>query len=256
MPSWHNVEEAINFTVQSRKDVHPELFAASRQAKSMPYDEHGRQSVAYITEMQFPTEPVADIHKMNRALKDLQNDIVKATPMPVPLSLLREAPDPHPTETELWNRAALARCDKIGHLKPEAAFTSSRDKWGPTAMPEWIAALSDLAKVESRGGLRQFPRSAHARQLSYDPYHHRQWYEEAAEVEHDPFAGSLFRANNARDQRPAYVQRRQVTSGGDASVSGQWEQYVPRTEYVSQPMRYQRDYHTMGAHRPEKPFDV
>jgi hypothetical protein len=51
----------------------------------MAMDDHGRQSVRYVTELQFPPEkhPDPDIRKLNRALKNLCDDVKTATDAPV-----------------------------------------------------------------------------------------------------------------------------------------------------------------------------
>jgi|LauGreDrversion2_3_1035106.scaffolds.fasta_scaffold65012_1 hypothetical protein len=51
----------------------------------MAMDGHGRQSVRYVTELQFPPEkyPDPDIRKLNRALKNLCDDVKAATDAPV-----------------------------------------------------------------------------------------------------------------------------------------------------------------------------
>lgn len=240
MPSWDNVEEAINFAVQPRKDMRPELFAASRQAKAMPYDEHGRQSVQHITELQFPKEE-PDVRKLNRALKTLCDDLGAVAPEVPGKVFLVEAPPPAPTDAELHERAMRERCDFIGHLKPEALV--SRPIWGEQSMSEWLT--SSVANVKARGGVLQYP-------PTYDAYS-RRTYEDRAwrgksmpETQDDSvLARSLFRARSMAERRSLQARPQSATGyraqGVGADAWGDW--------------RYPRNF-AVGARGNDKPFDI
>lgn len=236
MPSWENVEEAINFTIQPQKGMHPELFAASRQAKAMPYDEHGRQSVQYITELQFPKEE-PDVRKLNRALKSLCDDLGAAAPAELPgKCFLEEAPPPPPTEAELHERAMRERCDIIGHLKPEALV--SRPAWGEQSASEWLT--SSVVNVKARGGVLQYPPTYEA--YSRRSYEDRPWqgnitYEA---LDDSVLARSLFRAKNMAERRSLQARPQSAAGYGDGSW-GDW--------------RYPRNF-AVGARNKEQPFDI
>ena len=256
MPSWENVEEAINFTLHPKKDAHPELFAASRQAKAMGGDEHGRQSVRYVTELQFPKEEEPDIRKLNRALKNLCDDVKAATEMPASRFPFEEKPPPPPTDEELYQRMLRERVDKIGHLKPEAVW--QRDKWGEQSLSDWLT--SSVANVKARGGVLQYPPSQHAR--SHRDHH---WYTDAVRgTEDDMFVNSLFRARNLTERRHLHarpltappVQHRRQVLRPDGTWGGQWETFVPAEQHLAQrDWRYPRDL-AMGARSKDAPFDI
>ena len=258
MPSWENVEEAINFTVQPRKDAHPELFAASKEAKSMPGDERGRQSVQHITHLQFPREREQDIQKLNRALKNLTDDVSAAASMPMPKFPFVELPPPPPTDLQLYNRRRREQCDVIGHLKPAALHSTV---WDEQSLSDLIT--TSVVNVKNRGGVLQYPSTQRAN-TRYDPYS-GQWCEDAVReiAEEDLFANSVFRARSLSDrrslqQRPPHadVHRRQIMNS-DGTWGGQWEDIVPREQYLEQrDWRYPRDYHSMGVRDKDKTFDI
>jgi hypothetical protein len=249
MPSWENVEEAINFTVQPQKGMHPELFAASRQAKAMPYDQHGRQSVQYITDLQFPQEE-PDVRKLNRALKNLCDDLNAAKPEVPGKVFFEEAPPPPPTDAQLHERAARERCDIIGHLKPAALV--SRSAWGEQSISEWLT--SSVVNVKARGGVLQYPPTQHA-------YSHRPWYGGVPQETQDDsvLARSLFRARNLAERRSLQARPQSATGYQGQNLGGwggQWDQFVPRGQFLPQrDWRYPRDL-SVGARSKDAPFDI
>ena len=85
MPSWENVEEAIDFALKPKRDsMYPELFAASRQAKAMPYDKRGRQSVAIISEQQLSESQEAaagDMRHLTKQLRVMMQGVAQAPPL-------------------------------------------------------------------------------------------------------------------------------------------------------------------------------
>jgi len=267
MPSWENVEEAINFTVLPKGSAgteKPELFAASRQAKSMAMDGHGRQSVRYVTELQFPPEkyPDPDIRKLNRALKNLCDDVKAATDAPVRLHVFEEKPPPPPTDGELKQRQWRERVDKIGHAKPVAAWPLNPEDGNQTVSDLFT---NSVLNVTARGGVLKYPETGHARSRHefYHPDQH--WYLGAMkERDDDAFANSIFRARNLAERRTLHARpltappsiRRQVMQP-DGSWGGQWEDFVPAEQHLAQrDWRYPKDLSLSRRKEEDPPLGI
>ena len=164
MPSWENVEEAIDFALKPKRDsMYPELFAASRQAKAMPYDKRGRQSVAIISEQQLSESQEAaagDMRHLTKQLRVMMQGVAQAPPLRPP-DFLVEAPPPQPTAAQLRERELRNRVDFIGHLKPEALHVSAEQ-----SSADWLATT--VVPVRARGGMTNYPPSQHAHGQPHD----------------------------------------------------------------------------------------
>jgi hypothetical protein len=187
MPSWDNVEEVVDFAIRPKAhSMYPELFAASREGKGMPLHAYGRAHVRTVSELQFPPgKEDTDIRDLNRALKELCDDVTERSQVPVTIPLLEHDPEPLPNADQLRERALRARVDFVGYIAPEASGSTE-----PSA-PDW---LHTVVHETSRGGAGVSGRS---------PRHHWQPHELAHERSGDVFAKSIFRADSKPKTRRA-----------------------------------------------------